>query len=124
MATETRKQKELGELLRREISHILLFELKDPRMGFVTVTRVEAARDLRSARVYLTVRGSEGDLSKTLHGLVHARGYVQHLIGTRHTLRYTPVLEFRQDEELQKVMRLTKLIDDVRAQDKSAEDET
>jgi len=123
MAVGTRKQKELAELLRREISRILLYELNDPRMGFVTITRVEAARDLRSARVYLTVRGSQSDLSKTLHGLAHARGYVQHLIAMRHSLRYTPVLQFFEDEELQRVMRLTKLIEEVRARDKSPADE-
>ena len=115
-----RKQKELAELLRREISHILLRELNDPRMGFVTVTRAEVSGDLRSAKVFVTVRGSAGEVSRTMHGLRHARGYVQHLVGERLSIRYTPVLEFLEDEELGRAMRVTKLIDQVRQQDKTA----
>jgi len=115
-----RKQRELAELLRREISNILLRDLNDPRMGFVTVTKVEAAGDLRSAKVFVTVRGSTGDVSRTMHGLKHARGYVQRLIGQRLSIRYTPLLDFLEDEELGRAMRVTKLIDQVRRQDKTA----
>lgn len=117
----TRKQKEVAELLRREVSSILLHKLKDPRMGFVTVTRVEAARDLRSATVYVTVRGSDAELEDTLEGLSHAGGYIQHLLAERLPLRFTPVLSFEQDEELLEAQRINRLIDEVRKEDKSVE---
>lgn len=116
----TRKQKEVSELLRRELSGILLYELNDPRMGFVTVTRVETAKDLQSAKVFITVRGSEQELEDTLQGLEHARGYVQHLVGERLPIRYTPVLEFLEDEDLARARRISNLIDEVRKQDRAA----
>jgi len=115
----TRKQKEVSELLRRELSNILLYELNDPRMGFTTVTRVEAAKDLQSAKVYITVHGTEEDLNKTLKGVEHARGYIQHLIGERLPIRFTPVLEFMEDEDLARAKRISNLIDEVRKQDKA-----
>lgn len=117
----TRKQKELSELLRREVSSIILHRLNDPRMGFVTVTRVEAARDMRSAKVFVTVRGSEEEIGGTLESLRHARGYIQHLLAERLTIRYTPVLSFEEDEELLEARRVSRLIDEVREEDKSVE---
>lgn len=117
----TRKQKEVSELLRREVSSILLHRLNDPRMGFVTVTRVEVTRDLRSATVFVTVRGSTEELESTLDGLSHAGGYIQRLLGERLPLRFTPVLSFEQDEELLEAQRINRLIDDVREEDRSVE---
>jgi ribosome-binding factor A len=120
MARITRKQKEVAELLRREISNIVLRDLNDPRMGFVAITRVEPAKDFRSAKVYITVRGSDAEMQESLDILNHARGYVQHLIGERLTLRFTPVLEFLKDEELVRARRVERLIDEVREEDKEA----
>lgn len=109
----SRRQKEIAELLRREISHVILRELSDPRRGFVTVTRVCVAGDYRSAKVYVTVRGGETDVRRTMQALVHARGHVQALVGGRLTLRWTPVLEFIEDRELVRALRVDKLLDRV-----------
>ena len=115
-----RKQEEISELLRREISSIILHELSDPRMGFVTITRVQIAGDYRSAKVYATVRGSNSDLRRTLGALTHARGHIQGLIADRIKLRHTPVLEFLEDQELLTALRVNRLIDEVRKKDDGA----
>jgi len=120
-AVATRKQLEIAELLRRKISGIVLHELRDPRMGFVTITRLELSGDLRSAKVFVTVRGSRGDVSKSLAALQHARGHIQGLIGSRIKLRHTPLLRFIEDKELGEALRVDRLIDEVRRQDVESE---
>jgi ribosome-binding factor A len=112
-----RKKKRIEEQLRREISSICLFELKDPRAGFISVTRVELADDQRSAKVYLTARGSEEEVTATLNTLERARGFVQALIGKRLPLRWTPVLTFREDKDVLNARRIDRLIDRARRQD-------
>ena len=119
----SRKRKEIAELLRREISRIILYELSDPRMGFVTVTRVELAGDYRSAKVFMTVRGSEGDASKCFSALDHARGHIQALVGDRLKLRYTPVLSFLEDKELGEALRVDRLIGQLANQRQARADE-
>lgn len=119
----TRKQKEIAELLRREISTIILHELNDPRMGFVTVTRVRLARDFRSAKVFATVRGLEADVRNTFEALQHARGYVQACIADRLNLRYTPVLQFAEDEELGQALRVDRLIEQLKREHEEREQE-
>ena len=116
----TRKQQEIAELLRRQVSNIALYELRDPRVGFVTVTRLELAGDFRSAKVYVMIRGSRADVSKSLGALKHARGRIQGLIGDRLKLRYTPLLEFVEDKELGQALRVDRLIDEVRRQDEES----
>ncbi len=111
-----RKQREITELLRREISNIILCELADPRLGFVTLTRVHLAGDFRSAKVFVTVRGSSAELHRTLEGLKHARGRIQALVAQRLKLCYTPLLQFVEDQELHRALRVDKLIEDIRKQ--------
>ena len=113
-----RKKKKIEEMLRRELSNIVLYELKDPRTGFVTLTRVELSEDQRSAKVWLTVRGGEKETKGTLAGLRHARGYIQSLIARRLPLRYTPVLSFSEDKDIRQTMRIEKLIDRTRQEDR------
>ena len=111
----SRKQQEVTELLRREISRIILYELSDPRMGFITITRLKLGGDYRSAKVFVTVRGSRADVGKTLDALAHARGHIQALVGERLKLRYTPVLEFVKDVELGKALRVDRLIEELKS---------
>lgn len=113
-----RKKRRIEELLRREISNIVLYELKDPRVGPVALTRVELSADQRAARVYLIVRGNDEVVDESLRVLGHARGYVQGLIGRRLDLRYTPVLTFQGDKDVLTAMRAEKLIEEARRQDR------
>ena len=112
-----RKKRRIEELLRREISNIVLYELKDPRVGPVALTRVELSQDQRSARVYMIVRGEEDAVEESLQVLDGARGYVQALIGRRLALRYTPVLHFEKDKDVLTAMRAEQLIEEARRQD-------
>lgn len=112
-----RKKRRIEELLRRELSSIILYDMKDPRTGFATVTRVKLAEDQRSAEVLLIVRGGEEETEQTLQVLTRARGYVQALIAKRLDLRYTPVLSFSEDEEVLEARRLESLIDETRRED-------
>ena len=113
-----RKKQRTEESLRRELSSIILYELKDPRMGFVTLTGVEISQDCRSAKVRLLVRGTEEETALTLQGLQHARGYIQALINKRMDLRYTPILQFEEDKEVRRVMRVQQMIDKARKEDR------
>jgi ribosome-binding factor A len=113
-----RKKKRIEELLRRELSGVILYEMKDPRAGFVTLTRVELSEDQRSAKVHLTVRGSEKEVQQSLRTLHRARGYIQGLIGKRLSLRFTPVLTFEEDREVRETLRLERLIDQARREDR------
>jgi ribosome-binding factor A len=113
-----RKKRRIEELLRRELSTIMLYELRDPRAGFVTVTGVELSEDQRSAKVLVTVRGDDEETEQTLDTLSHARGFMQRLIGDRLELRYTPVLSFEEDTEMREALRLEALIDRARREDR------
>ena len=103
----------MAESLKQEISRILLFELKDPRTGFMTVTRVEVAADLKSARVLISVMGDAAAQTLTLKGLRSATPFVQKSVGRRLGLRYTPALRFEMDESVKKSVHLSKVLREV-----------
>ncbi|MFP4027063.1 MAG: 30S ribosome-binding factor RbfA [Candidatus Brocadiia bacterium] len=120
----TRKHREKEELLRREISSIILRELNDPRLGFATVTRVTADGEFRTAKVYLMLRGSEKECQQTINVLAHARGRIQGLVASRIKLRNTPVLEFVEDEEMLEALRVDRLIDEVMEEQRKRKQKT
>lgn len=91
----------VAEKLRHELSKIIQQELKDPRIGFVTITGVNVTRDLRLARVYFSVLGDKVQKERVQKGLESAAGFIRKLIGQRVRLRYTPDLEFRLDESIE-----------------------
>jgi ribosome-binding factor A len=98
------------------IKHVLsetLPTLKDPRIGFVTVTGVEATRDFAQATVYVSVFGSEAEREKTLAGLEAARGLLQAQVARELQLRRTPVLAFAYDPAVERGVRLGKMIDEL-----------
>jgi ribosome-binding factor A len=93
-----------------------LGELKDPRIGMVTVTGVVVSPDLGEARVFVSVIGSEKKRAATLNGLESARGVLQAKINRELHLRRTPMLTFAYDESVERGVRMTKLIDDLAAE--------
>ena len=117
-----RKKRRIEELLRRELSTIVLRELRDPRAGFITITRSELSSDQRSAKVFLTVRGKPVEVDQTFAVLRRARGFMQALIADRLGLRYTPVLSFHEDKEALRAMRVDRLIDKARREDREFRD--
>jgi ribosome-binding factor A len=98
------------------IRHVLseaLPTLKDPRIGFVTVTGVEATKDFSQATVYVSVYGSEAEQRKTLEGLEAARGVLQARVAQELQLRRTPVLSFAYDPAVERGVRLGRMIDEL-----------
>jgi ribosome-binding factor A len=94
-----------------------LVELKDPRIGFVTVTGVETSPDLREARVFVSVLGSEEKRDRTLEGLAAAQGVLQARIGRELKMKRTPQLAFEYDPTVERGVRMTQLIDELTSDD-------
>jgi len=88
------------EFIKQEISKIILTELKDPRVGFATITQVEATGDLRSAKIYVSLMGSDEQKADTWKGLQSSLGYMRSEVGKRIRMRITPELSLHLDESL------------------------
>jgi ribosome-binding factor A len=114
----TGRMRRVDEAIRQVISDALSADLKDPRIGFVTVTDVRTSPDLRHSRVYVSVLGAAGGPSEqseredTLEGLQSAHGYLQGQIAHQLRLKRTPALEFSYDDTTDRAMRLEALIDE------------
>lgn len=93
----TRRMAKAAEAIRESVSTTILFELKDPRVKNVTVLRAEAAPDLKTAKVYISVMGDAKKQSLCMHGLESARGFIQAKLADRLQTRYTPILKFILD---------------------------
>jgi len=98
---EFKRVDRVSGLLRKEIAEVLAKEVKDPRVGMVTVTGVDVSPDLRSARVYFSVMGSEKEIRDSTIGLERATKFIQRRLGKRIRLRYTPIIDFRFDKSLE-----------------------
>ncbi len=103
----------VGEAIKKEVTQMLGNELKDPRIGFVTVTAVEASQDLSHARIFVSVYGSDEQKVQTLQALNKAKGFVRSELGKRIRLRYTPEVEFRFDESIERGARIMELLNKV-----------
>jgi len=105
------RMRRVNEALREVISARLAAGLKDPRIGFVTVTAVDASPDLRHARVYVSVLGDDEDLEQSLAGLRSSHGYLQAGIAHELRIKHTPTLEFVHDESIDHGFRISELLD-------------
>ena len=112
--THTRRQDQLGELIGQELSDLIHNRLKDPRVGFASITGVEVSGDLRHAKVFVSVMGSAEEQQATMRALGHAGGFLRHELAQRLTIRYTPELAFRLDESIARGSHLIELIRQVR----------
>ena len=106
----------VNEAVREVLSEAVL-ELKDPRIGFVTITGVETTPDLRQARVYVSVLGNEREREKTLAGLAAAHGVLQSRLSRELRLKRTPQLAFQYDPSVEQGVRMSKLIDELAPED-------
>jgi ribosome-binding factor A len=100
----------VDEAVRQVIGDAVAHDLKDPRVGFVTVTDVKTSPDLRHARVYVSVLGDPSRRQETLAGLDSAHGYLQRRVGRELSLKHTPTLEFLYDETTDRAMRVEALL--------------
>jgi ribosome-binding factor A len=106
----TARTDRIDELLRQEIGAILAKDVQDPRIGFVTVTDVETAPDLSTARVWVSVIGQPADRQQTMRALQHALPFVRHELGARIRLRRIPELQLRTDDTAQRGTRVLQLL--------------
>jgi ribosome-binding factor A len=100
----------VNQLIREEISLLLQRELKDPRLGFITVTAVETSPDLRLAKVFVSVLGDEGQWAASLSALGGARGFIRNWLRQHLELRTTPELSFRADRSIEHAARIQQLL--------------
>ena len=103
----------VGEQIKKELSQILQTELKDPRVGFVTVTGVEVTNDLSQARVYISVMGDDTQKEETLRALDKAQGFLRSELGRRIRLRQIPELLFKFDTSIEYGSRIEQLLQEI-----------
>jgi ribosome-binding factor A len=113
MAKENPRARRLGEQIQRELAELLRRDVKDERIGNVTITAVSVTGDLRTARVYYLVFGKEGADPQVQRGLESAAAFLRNALSKSLMIRYTPTLSFELDTSIEHGVRLTKLIDSV-----------
>jgi ribosome-binding factor A len=102
----------VNEVIRQVLGDVIATDLKDPRIGFVTVTDVDTSPDLRTARVYVSVLGGESERERALEGLRSSHGFLQAKIAAELRMRRTPTLTFHYDESVDRGVRISRLLDD------------
>jgi ribosome-binding factor A len=121
MAKENPRARRLGEQIQRELGELLRRNVKDERIGNVTITAVNVTGDLRTARVYYLVFGKDGPDPKVQRGLESAAGFLRNALSKSLMIRYTPTLSFELDTSIEHGVRLAQLIDSVNKPDKPDE---
>jgi ribosome-binding factor A len=103
-----------------EVSKIIITKLKDPRVGFVTVTAVEMTADLKSAQIFISVMGTQSQKTETISSLNDASKYIRAEMNQRIKLRYSPSITFRLDDTIDRAIRIGRILEDL-GRDKSEE---
>lgn len=105
-----RRADRVNALLQRELATLISEELRDPRISFPTVTSVETTKDLKTARVFVSVLGGDDAVASTMRALNEARPYIRHEVGERTDLRFVPEIEFVSDRSAARAARISKLL--------------
>jgi len=108
------RQERVAEAIKKEVSLIIHDELKDPRVGFVTVTGVELTPDLRYVKIFFSVLGKEDEYKKTKEALDSALGFIRRLIAQRVKLRFTPEISFREDRSGEYSIKIQSVLDEIK----------
>ncbi|HVB75914.1 MAG TPA: 30S ribosome-binding factor RbfA [Ktedonobacteraceae bacterium] len=104
------RQEKLGELFAAELSDLLRTRVKDPRVGFASITHVEVSGDYRHAKIFVSVMGNEDEQANTMTALKHATGFLRRELASRITLRYMPEIVFKLDTSIETGSRILELI--------------
>jgi ribosome-binding factor A len=104
------RQEKLGEQIASEVSDLLRTRIKDPRVGFASITHVEVSGDLRHAKIFVSVMGDADDKKSTIAALHHATGFLRHELAGRLTLRFMPEIIFKLDNSIEQGSRILGLI--------------
>lgn len=119
---EGKRSDRIADLIQKEISQMLMRTLKDPRIGFVTITRVAVSEDCRMAKIYFSVAGSSDEQEKSTEGLNSARGYVRKELGRRIRMKYTPEITFQFDPSIEYAIHIGEVIEQIRKDREDKED--
>jgi ribosome-binding factor A len=103
----------ISDIIKKEVSDVLLREVKDPRLSFITITHVSVAKDLKSAKIFFTTMKEGDELELICKGLKSASGFVQRKLGSRIHLRYTPHILFIYDSSIENGSRMNKILKDI-----------
>jgi ribosome-binding factor A len=114
---ESPRTHRVGELIKEELSEMILRELKDPRIGFVTITGVDVTPDLRHADVFISVLGSKKEREASLAALQNSAGFLRKELSSRIEMKYFPDLKFRIDPSIEEGMKIDKIIRKLHAND-------
>ncbi len=115
----SRRTLQVAELLREDLSDIIRREVDDPRVGFFSVTQVEVGEDLRSARVFISVLGSEDERRETLQALRSAAAFIRHHLKPRLRMRSIPELDFRDDRSMEHAEQIARAIHSLHDEEKN-----
>jgi ribosome-binding factor A len=121
---ESQRSHRIAEQIQKEISALLIKGLKDPRIGFVTITAVEMTSDLRLAKIYFSVMGSENEIKNTEKGLQSSIPFLRRELGKRLRLRYTPELQFQWDSSLAYGNRIDTLLRQIQTEHTDDQDDS
>lgn len=115
-----RRQDQLGEQIAEDLSELIRTRVKDPRVGFASVTSVELSADLRYAKVFISVYGDAAEQKATMRALDHATGFLRHELAQRLTIRHTPEISFHLDESIARGAHLLELMRQVHSEQPEA----
>jgi ribosome-binding factor A len=120
----TRRTRQVGELLREELTDIIRREVKDPRIGFFSITHVDVPPDLRTARVYVSVLGTEEERQNTQDALHSAAKFIRFHLKPRLRMRQIPELEFRDDRSMEYAQQISERMEEIRRIDQDMKSES
>lgn len=115
-----RREDQLSGVITRELSDLIHTRMKDPRIGFASITGVELSHDLRYAKVYVSVLGTSQEQRETMRGLGSAKGFLRHELAQRLTIRHVPEIAFHLDESIARGARVMDLLKQVQKESDTA----
>lgn len=120
--TEGKRSEKVADLIHKEIATMLLRSIKDPRIGFITITRVDVSKDCRLAKVYFSMTGTIAERERSLQGLNSAKGFVRRELGKGIKLRYTPEIMFQFDPSIEYAIHIEEVIQQLKKDKEKNED--
>lgn len=114
----SQRPERVQEAIRQEVAKIVHDELKDPRLGFITITKVELTKDLRFARIYFSILGEDKDKKRALYGLNSAKGYIKGHLADRIKLKFMPDIAFKIDDSYEKTKKIYDILDKLKKERK------
>jgi ribosome-binding factor A len=120
---EGKRSEKVADLIQKEISQMLVKSIKDPRIGFVTITKVSVSEDCRFAKIYFSVVGTLAERERSMKGLDSAKGFVRKELGRRIRLRYTPEILFQFDPSIEYAIHMGELIQTIQQEKEPNGDE-